>query len=300
MPASRNVPAMSIIQASAAPLLAIPFPAIDPVAVKIGPLQVRWYALAYIVGLLLAAWWARRLLRRSEIWRPVRPPMEPAVFDDFMLWAMLGVILGGRLGYVLFYNPAYYLANPGEIVAVWKGGMSFHGGFLGFLAAAWLFARRRGLPVLTLLDLSAAGAPLALFLGRIANFVNGELWGRVTDVPWAMIFPRAGPLPRHPSQLYEAALEGLVLFILLWWLVTRHHALARPGLLGGTFCAGYATARIIAEFFREPDAQLGYLVGSWLTMGMLLSLPLLALGLWLVIRALRQPLAAGSREDSTA
>ena len=285
---------------TAAPLMAIPFPAIDPVAVSIGPLQVRWYALAYIVGLLLAVWWAKRLLRRREIWRPVRPPMEPAAFDDFMLWAMLGVILGGRLGYVLFYNPAYYLANPGEVIAVWKGGMSFHGGFLGFLAAAWLFARRRGLPFLTLLDLSAAGAPLALFLGRIANFINGELWGRVTDVPWAMVFPRAGPLPRHPSQLYEAALEGLALFAVLWWLIDRRHALARPGLVGGAFCAGYATARIVVEFFREPDAQLGYLAGGWLTMGMLLSLPLLALGLWLIARALKRPAPASGKEDGTA
>ncbi len=281
-------------------LLALPFPAIDPVAVRIGPLQVRWYALAYIAGLLLAVWWAKRLLRRPDLWRPGRPPMEPAAFDDFMLWAMLGVILGGRTGYVLFYSPAYFLANPGEIVAVWKGGMSFHGGFLGFLAAAWLFARRRGLPVLTLLDLSAAGAPLALFLGRIANFINGELWGRVTEVPWAVIFPRAGPLPRHPSQLYEAALEGIALFLLLWWLIERRHALARPGLVGGTFCAGYATARIVVEFFREPDAQLGYLAGGWLTMGMLLSLPLLALGLWLIARALTQPAPASGKEDGTA
>jgi phosphatidylglycerol:prolipoprotein diacylglycerol transferase len=287
--AKGNVPAMIR-------LLAIPFPAIDPVAVHVGPLQIRWYALAYIVGLLLATWWAKHLLRRRELWRPASPPLPPAAFDDFMLWAMLGIILGGRLGYVLFYNPEYYLARPQEILAVWKGGMSFHGGFLGFLAAAWLFARRRRLPLLTLLDLSAAGAPLALFLGRLANFINGELWGRPSDVPWAMVFPGAGDLPRHPSQLYEAALEGIALFLLLRWLATRHHALARPGLIGGTFCAGYAAARIFVEFFREPDAQLGYLAGGWLTMGMLLSLPLFALGLGLIWHARRAGTTSDERE----
>ncbi|HHN73182.1 MAG TPA: prolipoprotein diacylglyceryl transferase [Thermopetrobacter sp.] len=275
------------------PLFAIPFPAIDPVAVSIGPLQVRWYALAYIFGLLLAVAWARHLLRREELWRPGRPLLEPAAMDDFMVWAMLGVVIGGRLGYVLFYNPGYYFRFPAQILAVWHGGMSFHGGFAGFVVAAWLFVRRRGVPLLRLLDLAAAGTPLALLLGRIANFVNGELWGRPTDVPWAMIFPGAGPQPRHPSQLYEAGLEGVALFMLLWWLIAGRRALARPGLVGGAFCAGYATARIAVEFFREPDAQIGYLAGGWLTMGMVLSLPLLALGLWLMARAWRRPATAG-------
>ncbi len=266
-------------------LLTIPFPAIDPVAISLGPLQVRWYALAYIVGLILSVLWAKHLLQRVDLWRPGHPFMNPSQLDDFMVWAMLGVVLGGRTGYVLFYNPGYYLSHPGDILAVWKGGMSFHGGFAGLLVAAWLFCKRHGLSLLRLLDLSAASVPLALFLGRLANFINGELWGRPTDVPWAMIFPRAGTIPRHPSQLYEAGLEGVALFLLLWWLIANRHALTRPGLVAGAFACGYALARIFVEFFREPDRQIGYLAGGWLTMGMILSVPLLAVGLWLIVRA---------------
>ncbi len=269
------------------PTFAIPFPAIDPVAISIGPLQVRWYALAYIVGLLLAIFHAKWLLRQRALFAPGKPFMQPQDMDDFMLWAMLGAVIGGRLGYVLLYNPVHYLSNPADIIAVWRGGMSFHGGFLGFIAAAWIFARRRGVPLLRLLDISAAAAPIALFLGRLANFMNGELWGRPTDVPWAMVFPHAGPEPRHPSQLYEAALEGIVLLAVLYWLARRHHALARPGLLAGAFTFGYGAARFFVEFFREPDAHIGYLAGGWLTMGMLLSIPLMALGLWLLLRAPR-------------
>ncbi|WP_038033946.1 prolipoprotein diacylglyceryl transferase [Thermopetrobacter sp. TC1] len=270
-------------------VFAIPFPAIDPVAISLGPLQIRWYALAYIVGLILAVIWAKHLLKQEALWRPGRPFMSPSQLDDFMVWAMLGVVIGGRTGYVLFYNPGYYLSHPGNILAVWQGGMSFHGGFAGLIAAAWLFCRRHGLSLLRLLDLSAASVPLALFLGRLANFINGELWGRPTDVPWAMIFPRAGPEPRHPSQLYEAGLEGIVLFLVLWWLIVRYRALARPGLVAGVFTSGYALSRIFVEFFREPDRQIGYLAGDWLTMGMVLSLPLLAVGGWLILRALRNP-----------
>ncbi len=270
-------------------VFAIPFPAIDPVAISLGPLQIRWYALAYIVGLILAVMWAKHLLKQEALWRPGRPFMRPSQLDDFMVWAMLGVVIGGRTGYVLFYNPGYYLSHPGDILAVWQGGMSFHGGFAGLIAAAWLFCRRHGLSLLRLLDLSAASVPLALFLGRLANFINGELWGRPADVPWAMIFPRAGPEPRHPSQLYEAGLEGIVLFLVLWWLIVRYRALARPGLVAGVFTSGYALSRIFVEFFREPDRQIGYLAGDWLTMGMVLSLPLLAVGGWLILRALRNP-----------
>jgi len=273
----------------------IPFPAIDPVAISIGPLSVRWYALAYIFGLLLAIFVAKRLLRKAELFRPGKPFMESEMMDDFMLWAMLGAVLGGRLGYVLFYKPAYFLSHPADIIAVWKGGMSFHGGFLGFIFAAWLFAKRHEIPFLRLLDISAAVAPLALLLGRIANFINGELWGRPTDVPWAMVFPHAGPEPRHPSQLYEAALEGVVLFAVLMWLVHRFRALARPGLVAGVFTAGYGLARFTVEFFREPDAHLGYLMGGWLTMGMVLSVPLMAAGGWLIARALR-----AARADTAA
>ena len=267
------------------PLLAIPFPAIDPVAIQIGPLAIRWYALAYIVGLLLAVWWAKRILRDERLWRPEKPLMDAARIDDFMVWAMLGAVIGGRLGYVLFYNPSYFLSHPGEIVAVWHGGMSFHGGFLGVLAVAWLFARRQQVAFWRFMDVIAAGTPLALLLGRLANFINGELWGKPTDVPWAMVFPAAGPEPRHPSQLYEAALEGVALFAVLAWLIYRRGALTKPGMVAGAFALGYGLARFAVEFVRQPDQQIGYLAGGWLTMGMVLSLPLMAIGLWLLARA---------------
>ena len=277
-------------------LAAIPFPAFDPVAIRIGPLAIRWYALAYIAGLLLAVWYARWILRREDFFHPGRPFMPPHAIDDFMLWAMLGVVLGGRLGYVLFYAPQYFLAHPQDIIKVWQGGMSFHGGFMGVLLAAWLFARRRGIPFWRLMDIAAAATPIGLFLGRIANFINGELWGRVTDVPWAMVFPAAGPEPRHPSQLYEAALEGVLLFVVLHLLV-RRRALRRPGLLSGVFALGYGLSRFMVEFFREPDRQLGFLLGGWLTMGMLLSVPLMIIGIWLIARALmRPPVDARPRE----
>ena len=265
-------------------LFAIPFPMIDPVAISLGPFQIRWYALAYVIGLLLAIAYAKWLVRKQEFWKPGRPSMTPEQLDDFMIWALLGVVVGGRLGYVLFYNAPYYLSHPAQILTVWKGGMSFHGGFLGVIVASWLFCRRHGVRLDRLLDLAAASVPIALFLGRIANFINGELWGRPTDVPWAFVFPGAGPQPRHPSQLYEAALEGLLLFLLLHVLI-RRGALARPGLVAGVFCVGYGISRIIVEFFREPDPQIGYLAGGWLTMGILLSLPLIAVGGWLVKRA---------------
>ncbi len=269
-------------------LAAIPFPQFDPVAIRIGPVAIRWYALAYIAGLLLAVLYAKWILRREEFFRPGRPFMPPEAMDDFMLWAMLGVVLGGRLGYVLFYAPGYFLSHPQDILKVWQGGMSFHGGFLGVLMAAGLFARRRGVPFWRLMDIAAAATPIGLFLGRIANFINGELWGRTTDVPWGVVFPAAGPQPRHPSQLYEAALEGIVLFIVLHVLL-RQGALRRPGLLSGVFALGYGLSRFAIEFFREPDRQLGFLYGGWLTMGMLLSVPLMLIGLWLIARANARP-----------
>ena len=265
-------------------LAAIPFPAFDPVAIRIGPLAIRWYALAYVVGLLLAVAYAKWILRQERFFAPDRPPMTPTALDDYMLWAMLGVVLGGRIGYVLFYAPTYFLTHPLDIIKVWQGGMSFHGGFLGVLLVTWAFARRRGIAFWRLMDIAAAATPIGLFLGRLANFINGELWGRPTDVPWAMVFPHAGPEPRHPSQLYEAALEGIVLFLVLHVLV-RKGALRHPGLVSGVFALGYGLARFTVEFFREPDRQLGFLYGGWLTMGMLLSLPLMLIGLWLIARA---------------
>ena len=257
----------------------ITFPEIDPVLISIGPFAIRWYALAYIGGLVIAWRYCR--------WLAVRPPQSVSAdaFDDFLLWATLGILLGGRLGYVLFYKPDFYLANPLEILFIWRGGMSFHGGLLGMVAAEVMFARRRGLPVLALADIVAAASPIGLFLGRIANFINGELFGRPSEVPWAMVFPHGGPQPRHPSQLYEAAVEGLVLLLVLH-LMVRAGALERRGTLAGAFLIGYALARMLAEMFREPDAYLGFLLGGT-TMGQWLSLPLLLAGLALVVRARR-------------
>jgi phosphatidylglycerol:prolipoprotein diacylglycerol transferase len=270
------------------PLFAIPFPRIDPVLISIGPFAIRWYALAYIAGILLGWLYARAMIRSERLWGGPAP-LRVEDYDDFVLWVTLGIILGGRLGYVLFYNPAQFLANPAEIVQIWKGGMSFHGGFLGCVVAVLWFGWRRGIPVLSLGDLTCAAGPIGLGLGRIANFINGELWGRPGDVPWAMVFPGAGPLPRHPSQLYEAALEGVVLFAVLAALV-QWGALKRPGLILGAFAIGYGIARIVGEFFREPDAHLGFLWGG-LTMGMLLSLPLILAGIvFLVVALSREPL----------
>lgn len=267
---------------------ALAFPVIDPVAVQIGPVAIRWYALAYVAGLLLGWRFCAALARRA----PALP--AAARMDDLLFYATIGVILGGRLGYVLFYNPAWFLAHPLEIAMVWRGGMSFHGGFLGVVAAGWLYARRAGIPVLALADVVAAAAPIGLFFGRLANFANGELYGRVSAAPWAMVFPGGGPLPRHPSQLYEAALEGAALFALVgavaWWGGARH----RPGLVCGLFLAGYGAARGFVELFREPDAHLGFVLGP-LTMGQLLSLPMVVAGAVLLARATRRPAAGDGR-----
>jgi phosphatidylglycerol---prolipoprotein diacylglyceryl transferase len=267
-------------------MLTIPYPPIDPVLVAIGPFAIRWYALAYIAGLLLGWRYCVALARR--------PPhvLTPADLDDFLVWATLGVVLGGRTGYVLFYKPGYYLENPLEIIQLWHGGMSFHGGAIGVVAALYLFCRRRNIPFLGLGDILVCAVPIGLFFGRIANFINGELFGRPSDVPWAMVFP-SDPLrlPRHPSQLYEAGLEGLVLFVILFVLQRYTAVRERPGLLAGVFLIGYGCARIIAEFFREPDAQLGFLVFG-ATMGQLLSLPLLAIGAYMIWRARRDPATA--------
>jgi phosphatidylglycerol---prolipoprotein diacylglyceryl transferase len=273
------------------PLLAIPFPAIDPVAIAIGPLAIRWYALAYVVGLLGGWFHARRLAARSEWWKPLRRPTSGEM-DDLIVWVALGVVLGGRLGYVLFYNFETYRANPAEIFAVWRGGMSFHGGFLGATLAIVAFARSRDLNVLAMLDLAATVTPIGLFFGRIANFINGELWGRVSDVPWAMVFPGAGPEPRHPSQLYEALLEGVVLFAVMAWLARGPREPGAEGRLMGAFLIGYGLARSMAELFREPDLHLGFLLGG-LTMGQLLSVPMVMAGLALVAWSYR-----GARRSS--
>lgn len=270
----------------ALPLAALPFPNIDPVIVQIGPLGIHWYGLGYVVGILFAWWYAKRLVTTPRLWPNGVLPMKPEDIDDFLVWAAVGVVLGGRTGYILFYDLSRYIANPLDILAVWQGGMSFHGGLLGVTLALFLFARKRGIYVWSLVDVVAAGVPVGLGLVRVANFINSELWGRTTDVPWAVEFPTGGPFLRHPSQLYEALLEGLVLFVVLRILThSRLNKLKTPGFVAGAFVAGYGAARIFVEFFREPDQQLGYLFGGWLTMGMVLSLPMVLMGLWAMLSA---------------
>jgi len=268
------------------PMFVIPFPDFDPVLVHIGPLAIRWYALAYIFGILFGWLYSRALIRNERLWGGPAP-LTLVDFDDFVLWVTLGIILGGRIGYVLFYNPMHFLEHPLEAVQLWTGGMSFHGGFAGCVLAVVLFARRRGVSILSLGDLTCATGTIGLFLGRIANFIKPELWGRPADVPWAMVFPGGGPLPRHPSQLYEATLEGLALCVVLW-LFMRGGALKRPGFVIGAFAVGYSFARIVCELFREPDAQLGFLWGG-MTMGMLLSVPLMLTGFAFIAAALKRP-----------
>jgi phosphatidylglycerol---prolipoprotein diacylglyceryl transferase len=265
-------------------MLALTFPNFDPVAFQFGPLVVRWYALAYIVGLLIG--W------KYTVWLNRRPAgLVPQVaLDDFLAWAVIGIILGGRIGYVLFYQPGYFLQNPLAVLELWHGGMSFHGGLIGIILAMILFARKRQIPVLALTDLVAAAGPIGLFLGRIANFINGELFGRPTQVSWAMVFPNGGAVPRHPSQLYEAFCEGILLFLVLF-AAERLGARRRPGIVTGLFLAGYAVARMSGELFREPDYQLGYLVLGT-TMGQLLSVPLLIAGVAIMLWAQRAPVPA--------
>ena len=254
---------------------------LDPVALHLGPVSIKWYSLAYIVGIFAGYFLLRRMLQRPGA------PMAPRHLDDLLFYAMLGVILGGRLGYVLFYQPDM-LKNPLSVLKLWEGGMAFHGGAAGVILAVLYVARKNGISFLRILDYVACVAPIGLFLGRLANFVNGELWGRPTDVPWAIIFPQSGTNdPRHPSQLYEAALEGVLLFAILTALFWLTRARYKPGLLAGVFGVGYALSRFALEFVREPDAQLGTL--SWgLTMGQTLSLPLLIGGLYLILTAAKR------------
>lgn len=275
-------------------LLAIPFPDIDPTAFAIGPLAIKWYGLSYLAGLILGWIYIRRLLTTTRLWRNDTPPFSLAKADDLLLYITLGVVLGGRLGYVLFYEPSTYLADPAQIFAVWKGGMSFHGAVVGCGIAGLLFARRNSVTYLSAMDLCTAAVPIGLFFGRLANFANAELWGRPTDVSWAVVFCNdrikalygglcpAGEAARHPSQLYEAALEGLLLFVVLRLMTHRLGALKHPGLVSGAFLVGYALGRSIAEFFREPHFMAGPL-----TAGQIYSLPMLAGGLFLIWYARR-------------
>jgi len=277
-------------------MFVIPFPQIDPVLIQIGPVAIRWYALAYVAGLLLGWWYLLRLLKIERLWAGApfdgKRPITAEQVGDLFVWAALGVILGGRIGYVLFYglvyNTQYYLDNPLRVFAAWEGGMSFHGGAIGVVLAIVFFARRIGTDMVSLGDLVAVVTPIGLFFGRVANFINGELWGKPSSVPWAMVFPRAGDLPRHPSQLYEASLEGILLFAILNLLIFRYGALRKPGLTIAVFFAGYGLFRILVEvFFRDSD-QLLFGASSGFTMGMALSLPMWAFAAFFFWYALRR------------
>jgi phosphatidylglycerol---prolipoprotein diacylglyceryl transferase len=266
----------------------LPFPNIDPIAFAIGPIAIRWYALGYLFGVLLGAAYGYLLLARKQLWHRGEPPFPARDIWDFAFWTMLAIVIGGRLGYVLFYNLPYYLENPSQILNTLDGGMSYHGGMLGLMLAVIVFTRIKGSGKwLSGLDLIASVSTIGIFLVRIANFINAELYGAPTSLPWGVVFPTdPEQLPRHPSQLYEAALDGLLLFLVIRVATHVFYALRRPGLVAGIFGIGYAISRIAVEFVRLPDVQIGYLFGTgWVTMGMMLSLPILAAGLVLVVYA---------------
>lgn len=289
----------------------IPFPPISPEIFSVSlfgmDFALRWYALAYIVGILIGWRMSAMAIKAAHLWINDTPPMTRLQLEDLLTWVILAVILGGRLGYVIFYQPGYYLENPLEALKIWQGGMAFHGGLLGVIIAGWLFCARYQIPKLQAADVMALGVAPGLLLGRIANFINAELWGRQTDLPWGIIFPGraaqecgqlAGLCARHPSQLYEAILEGFVLGGLLLWLAWRRGALKMPGVIAGTFFAGYGIARFLVEFVRQPDMQfitaenslgLAFQIGGYgLTMGQTLSLPMILLGLFLIQQAKRR------------
>lgn len=267
------------------------FPDIDPVALQLGPLAIRWYALAYLAGIIGGFYYIKALNQRFFVPQSngtAVPFFSAKALDDLILYAVIGIIVGGRLGYVFFYNAEYFLSNLSEIPQIWQGGMSFHGGMIGVAVAFYLFARRYKLSYLSLMDRVSAAAPIGLFFGRIANFINGELYGRAASdaSPFAMVFPHAGAVRRHPSQLYEAGLEGLILFLILMFFIYKRHALNYAGRIAGLFLLGYGASRFFIEFFREPDAHLGLFLFD-LSMGQLLSLPMIGLGMWLVARSRR-------------
>lgn len=279
--------------------LALPFPDIDvfifpPVGpfeiggMSIGPIGIRWYAMAYIAGILLGWRYLTNLVRSTGLFGKQGAPATALQVDDLILWITLGIIIGGRLGSVIFYTPSILIDEPLRVLRTWEGGMSFHGGVIGVLVATWLFARKNGLDLIRLGDVITPAVPFGLFFGRIANFINSELWGRPTDLPWGVVFPNGGPFSRHPSQLYEAALEGVVLFLVLRWATHRRHLLERRGVVAGIFFAGYALFRILLENFRQPDEGLDNFPFG-LTMGILLSVPMGLFGAWLIWQGLKTP-----------
>ncbi len=282
------------------PILAIPYPKIEPELLHIwGPFSIKWYGLAYVAGLVLGWLYIKHLLGRNKLWAHDKPPFSREATDDLFIYIAAGVLLGGRLGHVLFYDPAYYLSDPLGILALWKGGMSFHGGLIGATIGAALFARRFKADAWSVFDTCAAAVPIGLLFGRIANFINAELWGRPTGVPWAMVFPTdPAQVERHPSQLYEAFLEGLVLFAALWWLAHRAMALRRPGIVAGAFLLGYGLARSFCELFRQPDDGHLLTLGPF-TAGIIYSLPMIAAGIWMLREAGRRtPAAADVKSPS--
>ncbi len=271
--------------------LAIPFPAIDPVALHLGPVSVKWYGLAYVAGLLLGWQYLKGLLANDRLWPQGRAPLAVATADDLFIWVALGVVVGGRIGHVVLYEPQFFLQHPMEILKVWQGGMAFHGGLLGTVVAMWLFSRRYAVRVFSLLDLVAASVPFGLFFGRLANFINAEVVGRESTVPWAMVFPGYGPNPRHPSQIYEAVLEGLVTFLILRWLTHHRGALAHPCLVAGAFLVSYGGFRFLCELFKHDDYS--SLAQRYpVTLGALYCIPMVVVGLLAMRHARRTPAPA--------
>ncbi len=261
----------------------MPFPNIDPVAFALGPIEIRWYALAYLAGILFGVLYGISLINKKTLWLKNTAPFDKSSWLDFAFWAVIGIIVGGRLGFVIFYYPEFYFANPIKILQTWDGGMSFHGGAIGLSLALILFMRKKGGNPLSGLDLLATVAPIGIFLGRMSNFVNGELFGRETDLPWGVIFPMGGDIPRHPSQLYEAILEGLILFLVIRYFTHILYGLRKPGFVSGIFAIGYAISRLSVETVRLPDVDKGYLYGEWLTYGMVLTFPMLFIGFALIL-----------------
>ena len=256
---------------------------INPIAISIGPLNIYWYGIAYMVGMVLGLYYALRIVSSQKV--RCNLDVEKEDIDEIFLWIVLGIILGSRVGYILFYNFAFYLSNPTSIFTLWEGGMSFHGGAAGVIIAIALYSWKNNKPFLEISDIICSVVPIGLFFGRIANFINGELWGKVTNVPWGVVFPNAGEYPRHPSQLYEAGLEGLFLFIVLA-LIILNKGLRKKGLVSGSFLFIYSSSRIFIEFFREPDQHIGYILPN-LTMGIILSIPFLVIGLFLILNSLK-------------
>ncbi len=285
-------------------VMAIQFPFNDPVAIHLGPLAVRWYGLAYMAGLLLGWLYMRRLCQDRRLWGGAAP-MQPFQADDFLFWVTLGTVLGGRLGFFLLYEPGMLLKNPLQFFRIWEGGMAFHGGLLGVGLAVYLFARVNRIPVRSLMDLSAAAVPFGLFFGRIANFINGEIYGRLTDVSWAVEFPTRlllkgdAPGPRHPTQLYEAMLEGVVMFFLLRFFTHGRRSLMSPGFTAGVFLMAYGAFRIFAEYFKEWDAQ-QFFTTAYFSEGVVYSLPMIAYGVYLVLSAKRQAAATQQIAERSA